>query len=75
VRVLSTAALKKYNDGLGSEKYVDFLKAKASEESRKTAPTKGQTLELYEIMNVESVLGWLYSADAPSSYACCAWAE
>jgi hypothetical protein len=40
----------------------------ASEGSRKTARAKGQTcqaLELYEIMNVESVLGGLYPPDAP----------
>jgi hypothetical protein len=46
----TTPALKKYKEGLGGEKCVDSLKAKASEGSRKTARTKGQThhaLELY----------------------------
>jgi hypothetical protein len=41
----------------------------ALEGSRKTARTKGQmhqALELYGIVNVESVFGGLYSADAPT---------
>ena len=65
----TTPALTKYKDGLGGEKCVDFLKAKASEGSRKTARTKGRTyhaLELHEIVNVEYVFGGLYSAAAPT---------
>jgi len=57
-------AITKYRVGLGGGPCVNFLKDKKQEGSTQPARAKGQmyqALELYEIMNVESVFGGLYS--------------
>ena len=74
--LLTIDAIKKYRVGLGGEPSVNFLAEKQQEGSTRPARAKGQTYqasELYEIMNVESVFGGLYSEGAPSraTRACC----
>ena len=69
-------AITKYRVGLGGGPCVNFLKDKKQEGSTQPARAKGQmyqALDLYEIMNVESVFGGLYSEGAPSraTSACC----
>jgi hypothetical protein len=57
-------AITKYRVGLGGGPCVNFLKDKKQEGSTQPARAKGQmyqALDLYEIMNVESVFGGLYS--------------